>query len=61
MGSNLLSFMKNDWPRRYKAAYTKVYSELPDWKRQLVDEKSERHCKEFAKKVINYAEKENED
>ena len=60
-GSNLPSFMKNDWPRRYKAAYTKLYSELPLWKRQLIDEKHDRQCTELAKEVIRYAEKENQE
>ena len=61
MESNLLSFMKkakNDLPRRYKAAYERLYSELPTWKRQLVDEKHDRHCDELAQEVIRYAEKE---
>ena len=53
--------MKNDWPRRYKAAYTKLYSELPLWKRQLIDEKHDRQCTELAKEVIRYAEKENKE
>jgi|TARA_R110001599_G_C12143224_1_gene650793 hypothetical protein len=49
---------KNDLPRRYKAVYDKLYSELPFWKRQLVDEKHDRHCTDLAKEVIRYAEKE---
>jgi hypothetical protein len=59
-GSNLPSFMKkakNDLPRRYKAVYDKLYSELPIWKRQLVDEKHDRQCTELAKQVIREAEK----
>jgi hypothetical protein len=58
--SNLHSFMKkakNDLPRRYKAVYDKLYSELPIWKRQLVDEKHDRQCTELAKQVIREAEK----
>lgn len=51
---------KNDLPRRYKAVYDKLYSELPTWKRTLVDEKHDRHCSELAKEVIRYAEKEEE-
>ena len=61
---NLPSFMKkakNDLPRRYKAVYDKLYSELPIWKRTLVDEKHDRHCSELAKEVIRYAEKDEED
>ena len=51
--------MKKDaLPRRYKAVYDKLYSELPIWKRQLVDEKHDRQCTELAKEVIRYAEKE---
>ena len=64
MGSNLPSFLKkakNDLPLRYKAAYDKLYTELPLWKRQLVDEKHDRHCTELAKEVIRYAEKEKDD
>ena len=52
--------VKNDLPRRYKAVYDKLYSELPIWKRTLVDEKHDRHCSELAKEVIRYAEKEEE-
>tara|TARA_B100001778_G_C18521517_1_gene599090 strand:+ start:432 stop:596 length:165 start_codon:yes stop_codon:yes gene_type:complete len=48
---------KNDLPRRYKAVYDKLYSELPIWKRQLVDEKHDRQCTELAKQVIREAEK----
>ena len=64
MGSNLPSRMKrvkDEWPRRYKAVYDKLYSELPTWKRQLVDEKHDRQCDELAKEVIRYAEKEEDD
>ena len=63
-GSILPSFMKkakNDLPRRYKAVYDKLYAELPLWKRQLVDERHDRHCTELAKEVIRYAEKEEND
>ena len=59
-GSTLPSFMKkakNDLPRRYKAVYDKLYAELPLWKRQLVDERHDRHCTELAKQVIQEAEK----
>ena len=52
---------KNDLPRRYKAVYDKLYAELPLWKRQLVDERHDRHCTELAKEVIRYAEKEEDD
>ena len=52
---------KNDLPRRYKAVYEKLYSELPDWKRILVDEKHERQCTQLAKEVIRYAEKEEDE
>lgn len=52
--------MKDNWPRRYKAAYEKVYSELPYWKKQLIDDKSDRHCNDFAKNVIKYAEQQKE-
>lgn len=51
---------KNDLPRRYKAVYDKLYSELPPWKRTLVDEKHDRQCCELAKEVIRYAEKDEE-
>ena len=52
---------KNDLPRRYKAVYEKLYSELPDWKRILVDEKHDRQCTQLAKEVIRYAENNEED
>ena len=48
---------KNDLPRRYKAVYEKLYSELPDWKRILVDEKHDRQCSQLAKQVIEEVEK----
>ena len=52
---------KDDLPRRYKAVYDKLYSELPFWKRTLVDEKHDRHCTELAKEVIRYAEQESQE
>ncbi len=52
---------KNDLPRRYKAVYEKLYSELPDWKRKLVDEKHERQCTQLTNKVIRYAQHNEED
>lgn len=63
MESSLLSPMKkkDEWPRRYKAVYEKLYSELPTWKRQLVDEKHDRQCTDLAKEVIRYAEQENQE
>jgi len=57
-GSSLPLFMKKDnLPRRYKAVYEKLYSELPAWKRTLVDEKHDRQCTELAKQVIQEVEK----
>jgi hypothetical protein len=48
---------KDNLPRRYKAVYEKLYSELPAWKRTLVDEKHDRQCTELAKQVIQEVEK----
>jgi len=55
--------MKNKLAKKYELAYKKLYAELPQWKRELVDEKHTRQCTELAKEVIRYAEKnkENED
>ena len=55
--------MKNKLAEKYELAYKKLYAELPQWKRELVDEKHSRQSAELAKEVIRYAEKneENED
>jgi|GEM_PF-4179953 hypothetical protein len=49
--------MKDKLANKYELAYKKLYAELPQWKRQLVDEKHDRQCDELAKEVIRYAEK----
>ena len=52
--------MKQDkLAKRYELAYKKLYAELPQWKRELVDEKHGRQSTELAKEVIRYAEKQN--
>tara|TARA_B100001778_G_scaffold326562_1_gene323420 strand:- start:368 stop:535 length:168 start_codon:yes stop_codon:yes gene_type:complete len=53
--------MKNKLAKKYELAYKKLYAELPQWKRQLVDEKHNRQCNELVKEVIRYAEKNKED
>lgn len=53
--------MKNKLAKKYELAYKKLYAELPQWKRELVDEKHSRHSTELAKEVIRYAEKNKED
>ena len=55
--------MSDKLAKKYELAYKKLYAELPQWKRQLVDEKHTRQCDELVKEVIRYAEKnkENED
>tara|TARA_A100001011_G_C14167879_1_gene781133 strand:+ start:834 stop:1001 length:168 start_codon:yes stop_codon:yes gene_type:complete len=53
--------MKNKLAKKYELAYKKLYAELPQWKRQLVDEKHTRQCNELVKEVIRYAEKNKED
>ena len=49
--------MRDKLANKYELAYKKLYAELPQWKRQLVDEKHDRQCDELAKQVIRYAEK----
>tara|TARA_R100001082_G_scaffold103249_2_gene73798 strand:- start:222 stop:389 length:168 start_codon:yes stop_codon:yes gene_type:complete len=55
--------MSDKLAKKYELAYKKLYAELPQWKRELVDEKHTRQCDELVKEVIRYAEKnkENED
>jgi hypothetical protein len=53
--------MKNKLAKKYELAYKKLYAELPQWKRQLVDEKHSRQATELAKEVIRYAEKQNKE
>ena len=55
--------MSDKLAKKYELAYKKLYAELPQWKRELVDEKHTRQCDELVKEVIIYAEKnkENED
>ncbi len=63
MNSLLLNMEQNKLAKKYELAYKKLYAELPQWKRELVDEKHSRQATELAKEVIRYAEKnkENED
>ena len=49
--------MKDKLAKKYELAYKKLYAELLQWKRQLVDEKHDRSCDQLAKEVIRYAEK----
>ena len=54
--------MKQDkLAKRYELAYKKLYAELPQWKRELVNEKHSRQTTELAKEVIRYAEKQNKE
>ena len=53
--------MKNKLAKKYELAYKKLYAELPQWKKELVDEKHTRQCNELVKEVIRYAEKNKED
>lgn len=54
--------MKQDkLAKRYELAYKKLYAELPQWKRELVDEKHGRQATELAKEVIRYVEKNKKD
>jgi|TARA_B100000131_G_scaffold57929_1_gene53242 hypothetical protein len=52
---------QNKLAKKYELAYKKLYAELPQWKRELVDEKHSRQATELAKEVIRYAEKNKED
>ena len=45
----------DNWPERYKMAYTKVLDELPEWKKADISG-SNRHSSELAKAVIEIAE-----
>ena len=61
MNSLLLNMEQNKLAKKYELAYKKLYAELPQWKRELVDEKHSRQATELAKEVIRYAEKNKED
>ena len=45
----------DNWPMRYKMAYTKVFDELPDWKKADISG-SDRLSSELAKTIIEVAE-----
>ena len=49
--------MSDKLAKKYELAYKKLYAELPQWKRELVDEKHSRQATELAKEVIRYVEK----
>ena len=53
--------MSDKLAKKYELAYKKLYAELPQWKKELVDEKHTRQCNELVKEVIRYAEKNKED
>ena len=61
MNNLLLNMEQNKLAKKYELAYKKLYAELPQWKRELVDEKHSRQATELAKEVIRYAEKNKED
>ena len=45
----------DNWPMRYKMAYTKVFDELPEWKKADISG-CDRLSNELAKTVIEVAE-----
>jgi hypothetical protein len=45
----------DNWPMRYKMAYTKVFDELPEWKKADISG-CDRLSSELAKTVIEVAE-----
>mgnify|MGYP003628101309 FL=1 len=45
----------DNWPERYKTAYTKVFDELPEWKKADI-KGNDRHSSELIKAVIKLAE-----
>ena len=45
----------DNWPMRYKMAYTKVFDELPEWKKADISG-CDRLSNELAKNVIEVAE-----
>ena len=45
----------DNWPMRYKMAYTKVFDELPEWKKADI-KGNDRHSSELIKAVIKLAE-----
>jgi hypothetical protein len=49
---------KNKLAKRYQAVYDSLYEELPRWKREAMEDNDERISHEFAKEVIELAEKE---
>ena len=53
--------MNNKLAKKYELAYKKLYAELPQWKKELVDEKHTRQCDELVKEIIRYAEKQNKE
>ena len=57
MNNLLLNMEQNKLAKKYELAYKKLYAELPQWKRELVDEKHSRQSAELAKEVIRYVEK----
>ena len=56
-----MNMEQNKLAKKYELAYKKLYAELPQWKRELVDEKHSRQATELAKEVIRYAEKQNKE
>ena len=45
----------DNWPKRYQMAYTKVFNELPEWKKADISG-CDRLSNELAKTVIEVAE-----
>jgi hypothetical protein len=49
---------KSQLAKRYQAVYDSLYEELPRWKREAMEDDNGRISREFAKEVIELAEKE---
>jgi|TARA_R100000963_G_C4562786_1_gene50948 hypothetical protein len=49
---------KTELSKRYQAVYDSLYEELPRWKKEAMEDDDERISHEFAKEVIELAEKE---
>ena len=49
---------KTQLAKRYQAVYDSLYEELPRWKKEAMEDDDVRISHEFAKEVIELAEKE---
>jgi len=50
------SKIKSKLAKRYQAVYDELYTELPQWKRQALEDNHDRICSEFAREVARLSE-----